>query len=68
MQEYLDGTKVHTYALAYNGQVVRTQTLTGWFLLAVAGVMGMVMYPPSGVAAWAYMSTINGLGMIACFV
>jgi hypothetical protein len=62
------GNQVHVWSLTYDGRPVRTTTLTGWCLLAVAGGLGLVFFPPTTAIAWAYEGSVAAASLVPCFI
>ena len=69
LQKYLDGRQLSSVNLTYGG-VVATNPPVGWVwgtgcILALAGVVSLAVFPPSGTIEWMTASALAGFGIEA---
>jgi predicted RecA/RadA family phage recombinase len=63
LQKYINGKKVQTVSLVYNGKYSVKVTGKGACILALTGVVAMVFYPPSGVFQWVLYGSLAAGGV-----
>lgn len=66
LQKYLDGRLLKTYKLAYTGGPTGSVIASGSCAAVVVGGFALVLFPPTGAAAWFATALVNAAPLAEC--